>query len=119
MTLPEQVITTEPVWSVILVLAIGLAGTLYCVYTILKISNEEMNKQSALAFKTMTAFLLPLASKVIDAAIAKIPDDAELGEKLIDICLHILGKAVKLTKTDADDKLLEAVSKAIRNREDA
>jgi hypothetical protein len=53
----------------------------------------------------MTAFLLPLASKVIDAAIAKIPD--------------ILGKAVKLTKTDADDKLLEAVSKAIRNREDA
>jgi hypothetical protein len=61
----------------------------------------------------MTAFLLPLASKVIDAAIAKIP------EKLIDICLHILGKAVKLTKTDADDKLLEAVSKAIRNREDA
>jgi hypothetical protein len=44
MTLPEQVITTEPVWSVILVLAIGLAGTLYCVYTILKISNEEMNK---------------------------------------------------------------------------
>ena len=65
----------------------------------------------------MAAFLLPLASKVIDAAIAKIPDDAELGEKLIDICLHILAKAVKLTKTDMDDKLLETVPAAIKNRE--
>ena len=65
----------------------------------------------------MSAFLLPLASKVIDAAIAKIPDDAELGEKLIDICLHILAKAVKLTKTDMDDKLLETVTAAIKNRE--
>ena len=65
----------------------------------------------------MLAFLLPLASKIVDAAIAKIPDDAELGEKLIDICLHILGKTVKLTKTDADDKLLEAVAAAIKNRE--
>ena len=65
----------------------------------------------------MAAFLLPLASKVIDAAIAKIPDDAELGEKLIDICLHILAKAVKLTKTDMDDKLLETVTAAIKNRE--
>lgn len=66
----------------------------------------------------MAAFLLPLASKVIDAAIAKIPDDAELGEKLIDICLHILAKAVKLTKTDMDDKLLEVVTKAIKAREE-
>jgi len=44
MTLPEQVITTEPVWSVILVLAIGLAGTLYYVYTIISLANSEMNK---------------------------------------------------------------------------
>jgi hypothetical protein len=65
----------------------------------------------------MAAFLLPLASKVIDAAIDKIPDDAELGEKLIDICLHILSKAVKLTKTDMDDKLLETVTAAIKNRD--
>lgn len=65
----------------------------------------------------MLAFLLPLASKIVDAAIAKIPDDAELGEKLIEICLHILRKAVKLTKTDADDKLLEAVAKAIAARD--
>jgi hypothetical protein len=65
----------------------------------------------------MLAFLLPLASKIVDAAIAKIPDDAELGEKLIEICLQSRGKAVNLTKTDADDKLLEAVAAAIRNRE--
>ena len=53
----------------------------------------------------MLSFLLPFASKIISDAVNKIPDDAELGEKLIDICLVIIGKAVKLTKTDADDKL--------------
>ena len=65
----------------------------------------------------MLAFLLPLASKIITDAVAKIPDNEELGEKLIEICLVILGKAVKLTKTDMDDQLLEAVAKAIRTRE--
>ena len=64
----------------------------------------------------MLSFLLPLASKVISDAIDKIPDDAELGEKLIDICLLIFKKAVKLTKTDVDDKLLEQVEKAIQAR---
>jgi hypothetical protein len=39
-----------------------------------------------------------------------------LGEKLIDICIVILEKAVKLTKTDMDDKLLEQVKKAIEVR---
>ena len=57
----------------------------------------------------MLAFLLPLAKKVVADAVSKIPDDAELGEKLIDICILVLEKAVKLTKTTADDKLLEAV----------
>mgnify|MGYP003143235071 FL=1 len=66
----------------------------------------------------MLSFLLPLASKVIKDAVAKLPDDEELGEKLIDICLVILGKAVKLTKTDMDDQLLEVVSKAIKAREE-
>ena len=66
----------------------------------------------------MSALLLSLASKVITDAVSKIPDNEELGEKLIDICLVILGKAVKLTKTDMDDQLLEAVAKAIRNREE-
>jgi hypothetical protein len=65
----------------------------------------------------MLGFLLPLAAKVIQDAVAKIPENEELGEKLIEICLVILGKAVKLTKTDMDDKLLETVAAAIRNRE--
>ena len=60
----------------------------------------------------MLSFLLPLASKIITDAVAKIPDNEELGEKLIEICLIILGKAVKLTKTEMDDQLLEVVSKA-------
>ena len=52
-------------------------------------------------------------------AVAKIPENEELGEKLIDICIVILNKAVKLTKTEMDDQLLEVVSKAIRAREAA
>jgi len=67
----------------------------------------------------MLAFLLPLASKIISDAVAKLPDDEELGEKLVDICLLILGKAVKLTKTDMDDKLLAVVEQAIQKREEA
>ena len=67
----------------------------------------------------MLSFLLPLASKIITDAVAKIPDNEELGEKLIDICLVILSKAVKLTKTDMDDQLLEVVTNAIKTREDA
>ena len=47
----------------------------------------------------MLSFLLPLASKIITDAVSKIPDNEELGEKLIEICLTILEKAV-LTKTD-------------------
>ena len=66
----------------------------------------------------MFSFLLPLATKIISDAVNKIPDNEELGEKLIDICLAILGKAVKLTKTDMDDQLLEAVAKAIKAREE-
>lgn len=66
----------------------------------------------------MFAFLLPIASKIITDAVAQIPENEELGEKLIDICLVILGKAVKLTKTDMDDKLLGAVAEAIKTREE-
>ena len=65
----------------------------------------------------MLAFLLPLASKIITDAVSKVPDNEELGEKLVEICLVILSKAVKLTKTDMDDKLLEVVSNAIKARE--
>jgi hypothetical protein len=64
----------------------------------------------------MLAFLLPIASKIVTDAVAKVPDNEELGEKLIEICIVILEKAVKLTKTDMDDKLLETVKGAIEAR---
>ena len=65
----------------------------------------------------MLSILLPIASKIIKDAVNKIPDNEELGEKLIDICLVILGKAVKLTKTEMDDQLLDVVTKAIQARD--
>ena len=64
------------------------------------------------------AFLLPLASKIIMDAVARIPENEELGEKLVEICLVILKKAVTLTKTDMDDQLLAIVEKAILSREE-
>jgi len=66
----------------------------------------------------MLAFLLPLASKIISDAVAKIPENEELGEKLVEICLVILSKAVKLTKTEMDDQLVEVVTKAIAARDE-
>ena len=66
----------------------------------------------------MLTFLLPLASKIISDAVNKIPENEELGEKMVEICLVILAKAVKLTKTDMDDQLLEVVTKAIKSREE-
>ena len=66
----------------------------------------------------MLAFLLPLASKIVRDAVANIPDNEELGEKLVELCLVILKKAVTLTKTTMDDELLAVVEKAILARED-
>ncbi len=66
----------------------------------------------------MLSFLLPLASKIVSDAVAKIPDNEELGEKLVELCLVILRKAVTLTKTTMDDELLAVVEKAILSRED-
>ena len=59
---------------------------------------------------------ITFASKIVSDAVNKIPDDSDLGEKLIDLCLVILKKAVKLTKTDMDDKLLVQVEAAIKAR---
>ena len=67
----------------------------------------------------MLAFLLPLASKIIRDAVNQIPENEELGEKMVEICLVILAKAVKLTKTGMDDQLLEVVTKAIKARDEA
>ena len=66
----------------------------------------------------MLAFLLPLASKIVSDAVSKIPENEELGEKLVELCLLILKKAVTLTKTTMDDELLAVVEKAILAREE-
>ncbi len=65
----------------------------------------------------MLSFLLPLAAKIITDAVNKIPDNEALGEKLIEITVTILNKAVKMTKTDMDDKLLETVIAALKTRD--
>jgi hypothetical protein len=64
----------------------------------------------------MTEFLLSIARKIINDAVSKLPDNAELGEKLVDIVLTILRKAVKLTKTTVDDELLHRVEEALKGR---
>ena len=64
----------------------------------------------------MFSLLLPLAYKIVESSIAKIPNNEELGEKLIDLCLLIVGKAVKLTKTTADDELFAKVEEALQAR---
>ena len=64
----------------------------------------------------MTEFLLSFAKKIIHDAVAKLTDNAELGEKLVDIVLTILRKAVKLTKTTVDDELLHRVEEALAGR---
>ena len=65
----------------------------------------------------MTKFLLPLAVNIIDRALAKLPDNAELGELLVNALLHILKKAVAMTSTKVDDGLYEAVEKALTERD--
>jgi len=65
----------------------------------------------------MTSFLLPLAARVIDRALDKLPGDAELGELLINTALHILKKAVSMTSTKVDDDLYAVVEKALSERD--
>ena len=52
----------------------------------------------------MPRIFTPTRIQAISDAVKKIPENEELGEKLIEICLVILAKAVKLTKTDMDDR---------------
>ena len=79
-----------------------------------KIKKQYIYRVDIIQF--MLCFLLPFASKIVGDAVKKIPDDSELGDSLIKLCIVILEKAVKLTKTDMDDKLLETVKSAIETR---
>jgi hypothetical protein len=65
----------------------------------------------------MLSFLLPFASSIVHQAVSKLPDNEELGDKLISICLDILSKAVKMTSTKVDDQLLATVKAALENRD--
>ena len=65
----------------------------------------------------MLSFLLPFASSIVHQAVVKLPDNEQLGEKLVGICLEILEKAVKLTSTKVDDQLLASVNAALENRD--
>ena len=65
----------------------------------------------------MLSFLLPFASSIVHQAVTKLPDNEELGEKLVTICLEILEKAVKLTSTKVDDQLLQTVKNALENKD--
>ena len=65
----------------------------------------------------MTKFLLPVAVRVIDRALEKLPTDAQLGELLVNAALHILKKAVSMTSTTVDDDLYAVVEKALANRD--
>jgi hypothetical protein len=65
----------------------------------------------------MYYWLLIIAETIIKNIISTIGDDKELGEQLIRICIFILEKAVKITETDMDDKLLELVKTAINKKE--
>ena len=63
------------------------------------------------------SFLLPLAARIIDSALSKLPEDAQLGELLINTALHILKKAVAMTSTKVDDELYAIIEKALANRD--
>ena len=79
------------------------------------IYGNEINNFSY--YIIMTSFLLPLAARVIDRALEKLPGDAELGELLVNTALHILKKAVSMTSTKVDDELYAVVEKALANRD--
>ena len=61
----------------------------------------------------MTNFLLPIAINVINKAVDKIPEDLE--DKLKEFVIAILKKAAAKSGNKVDDKLVEALEKALLN----
>jgi len=62
----------------------------------------------------MTNFLLPIAINVINKAVDKIPEDLE--DKLKEFLIAILKKAAAKSGNKVDDKLVEALEKALLNK---
>tara|TARA_A100000172_G_C3029504_1_gene106116 strand:+ start:436 stop:624 length:189 start_codon:yes stop_codon:yes gene_type:complete len=59
----------------------------------------------------MTKFLLPIAINVINKAVDKIPEDLET--KLKEFVVGLLKKAAAKSGNKVDDKLVEALEKAL------
>ena len=59
----------------------------------------------------MTKFLLPIAINIIDKAVDKIPEDLE--EKIKVFVIALLKKAAAKSGNKVDDKLVEALEKAL------
>ena len=62
----------------------------------------------------MTKFLLPIAINIIDKAVDKIPEDLE--DKLKEFVIALLKKAAAKSGNKVDDKLVEALEKALLNK---
>jgi|TARA_R100000742_G_C4232850_1_gene54057 hypothetical protein len=62
----------------------------------------------------MTKFLLPIAINVINKAVDKIPEDLE--DKLKEFVIALLKKAAAKSGNKVDDKLVEALEKALLNK---
>ena len=62
----------------------------------------------------MTNFLLPIAINIINKAVDKIPEDLE--DKLKEFVIAILKKAAAKSGNKVDDKLVEALEKALLNK---
>ena len=59
----------------------------------------------------MLSFLLPFASKIISSAVDKIPEDLE--DKIKVFVIALLKKAAAKSGNKVDDKLVEALEKAL------
>tara|TARA_B100000965_G_scaffold389040_1_gene394251 strand:- start:445 stop:630 length:186 start_codon:yes stop_codon:yes gene_type:complete len=59
----------------------------------------------------MTNFLLPIAISIINKAVDKIPEDLE--DKLKEFVIALLKKAAAKSGNKVDDKLVEALEKAL------
>ena len=62
----------------------------------------------------MTNFLLPIAINIINKAVDMIPEDLE--DKLKAFVIALLKKAAAKSGNKVDDKLVEALEKALLNK---
>jgi len=58
--------------------------------------------------------LLPIAQYIVEWALEKANMEDELEDAIVVILVKILEKAVKMTKTDVDDKILDLVKVALK-----